>query len=1154
MTFALERRLSTGSQWLIGAVTVLAILLLVAWGLLATQWLWDATEPSLAPERFATTITLSKSIPASLTLAKKQIIDPYPDTLYSLYTETDEALRNQHQTTLTTGVLMLILENTYVMRNYSLPVSKIPSELQKFVRIAKVPSTGPPRSQYKVNPISSALLDCIDLQNWGRYVWNDTYNTGCPRGRIATHLTSCRCSYPFFTNDSVEEPELFLLGSQHQDPALALFINIVNRLSSKYPVSDHLFIFRNQCMEDYYEYRQHANKGDAFDTNAEEKADFMALSEQQKLLMPQTKSSFDSDMEELVSKMGLNKGTAQPQNKALDRQMFDVRYDLDRAAGVLNTNRAMLMPLTQVQNTANYSPANLYPEHDGVYSVGPTSDDLSFELSVAAKHSTTVTRLSYNASGSLSEALANNQYSGRNAAPDKQFMRNWFVAFCMMAPYMVSGEANEGPSIAEMQFTIRQLVRAMSGSSRRDVPTTNEDGTVDETNYDYVQTLNLIPPADTTQYKPDDERKQSVMAVADAALYGKVTANTLKQTEWPLTTMAGTSANDQKRLTVRIPWAIHVFGVVVSSTPAIVRKYDLALKAVPSKQFPNIVSAGRNQTSVPWSVRGWTVEVTITKRTRDGRYGWDEAFPLYFGKNVRVLKTDSLTFPQALFRGYMSNAATLDVSVANGLALPPTNLTLYPPVHTRLVKGKKTPVIVSGVSDIGMPDWYPHYPSYTKTTTQVGMQQSQPNQPQPASETNNVQAKDKGMLSVDLNTTCVRPPSQMIDMGNSPSCVVNTFDRSLFNHRNALLVLEPDGTERGLGGFFDWLLDRDASKCAQAEKDNLYQQHPQADPFAERFAEMQQPSKVERDDIANSVFYKQEMRKRAGQAVHLQQLTQAVKTLVIRLDEFDGDAFRTLAPSPSDTEWLNATETNATPEMFAAAESARDNYPKHIATLFRMHEALRILLMNYVIVGIVSPCVISDNVRSFKTPAMPLTDADIFLYQTKSYGKNPYPPAPRKGETAEEAKTETEPDLQYTTYASLVLTLRRKADLPTGMYTGVANQLRTVLPLTNNPQMPSYFDRIDPYMLHTIENMRLATWKPSSVQYKQMVAANIKALDEVKEAREKEKEDAKQEAKEQRQQAEKQEQEEVKRLQEQVERQEAVRKAHISMHEGAGNA
>ena len=62
------------------------------------------------------------------------------------------------------------------------------------------------------------------------------------------------------------------------------------------------------------------------------------------------------------------------------------------------------------------------------------------------------------------------------------------------------------------------------------------------------------------------------------------------------------------------------------------------------------------------------------------------------------------------------------------------------------------------------------------------------------------------------------------------------------------------------------------------------------------------------------------------------------------------------------------------------------------------------------------------------------------------------------------------------------------------------------------------------------------------------------AVEEVKEAQEKAKAEEAQQAEEQRQQAEKQQQEEVQRLQEQVDRQEAVRKAHLSMHEGAGKA
>lgn len=1146
------------SMWLTGVVAVLALLLVLAWGLAAVKWAVGSPMGAMVPsgvEGFATTV--SNTVPSSPADAYNTVIDKYPESLHSLYTETNGKLRNKHQKSLTTGVLTLILKNTYVMRNYKVPVNTRQAGLRKLPGVAKLVRAGMTNTAYTVNPLTSALLDCTHLEGsqgaWGyvAYASGYPYKTGCTAGRLRTHPSSCLCAYRSSTSKPLHAPELFLLGSSHQDPALALFINVVTRLSSKYAASYTLYKFRNACLQDYYQYRQHSNKTAAFDADASDRADFLALSEEQKLLMPQTMQTFESAVTELVTKMGLDPKQVkadydQMQTIRDDRQAFAIRYDLDRAGRALHTSRAMMMPLTQVKNAPDYSPTNLYPEHDGVYSVGPSSDDLAFELSVAAKHSTTVTRLSYNTSSSLSTALANNQYAGRNAAPDKRFMRKWFVAFCMMAPYMTSDNANDGPSVAEMQFTIRQLVRAMGGYSRRDVPATDASGTVTDENYDYVQTMKFETASDNGQYAPDVEREQSVLAVANAALYGGDTATQLKQTEWPLTVMAGTSANDEKRLTVRIPWAVDVFGVVVSSTPAIVRSYDLALKAVPEVQSPVMVSVGRNRTPNAWSTRGWTIEVTITKRQRDGRHGWHNAFPLYFGKNVRVLKADPLAYPKVLFRGYLPTAATLDVP--NPLALPPANFTLYPPVRTGFVKDQKDPQIVSGVSDIGMLDWLPAYQPYKQPLSGVGMQEGQP-----LSDTNNVQTE--AYLNVDRNDVCVTSLTARtaVNMGANAPCVVNTFDRSLFNHRNAVLVLEPDGTERGLGAFFDWLLDRDAYACAQAEKDGLFQKHPNDGKYAPRFAALQQPSQVERDRIkGDTKHYDNTMKARAFQAVHVQQLTQAVKTLVLRLDEFDGNAFRTLAPTPSDNEWLYAKETAATPEMYAAAETARKDYPKHIATLFRMHEALRVLLTTYVIVGIVSPCVVSDNVRSFQTTSMPLTDADIYRYTTRSYGESSYPPATREGETADEAKANAERPAQFTTYASLVLTLRRKADLPKGMYTQPHNRLDTVVPMASDSRVPSYYDLVDPYMLHTVLNMDVATWQPSRMKYKKVVKAQEAAVEEVKEAQEKAKADAAQQAEEKRQQAEKQQQEEVQRLQEQVDRQEAIRKAHISTHEGAG--
>ena len=162
---------------------------------------------------------------------------------------------------------------------------------------------------------------------------------------------------------------------------------------------------------------------------------------------------------------------------------------------------------------------------------------------------------------------------------------------------------------------------------------------------------------------------------------------------------------------------------------------------------------------------------------------------------------------------------------------------------------------------------------------------------QPLSDDNTVQRQ--AYLKVDRNPTCVASMTALtVNMGANAPCVVNPFDRSLFNHRNAVLVLEPDGTERGLGGFFDWLLDRDTYACAQAEKDGLYKTNPKTDDtkLAPRFAALQQPSQVERDRIkGDTTHYTNTMRAHASQAVHVQQLTQAVKTLVLRLDEFDGD-------------------------------------------------------------------------------------------------------------------------------------------------------------------------------------------------------------------------------------------------------------------------
>ena len=120
------------STWLTGAVAVLALLLVLAWGLAAVKWAVGSPMGATAPsgvEGFATAV--SNTVPSSPAHAYNTVIDKYPESLHSLYTETNEKLRNKHQKSLTTGVLTLILNNTYVMRNYKVPVNTRQAGLRK---------------------------------------------------------------------------------------------------------------------------------------------------------------------------------------------------------------------------------------------------------------------------------------------------------------------------------------------------------------------------------------------------------------------------------------------------------------------------------------------------------------------------------------------------------------------------------------------------------------------------------------------------------------------------------------------------------------------------------------------------------------------------------------------------------------------------------------------------------------------------------------------------------------------------------------------------------------------------------------------------------------------------------------------------------------
>lgn len=1071
-------------RWLLCTIILLCILVIVGWGLR-----WTCSVVNRAP----CSVTIEPFISSAINHKRRynklynKIIKPYSAQLYKLRRLKDELEKNKTQINLTTGILHLILNNVYVLKTYT------------------------------INPIPSPLLDCgqddiptdaNELTVTKSNKVNYPYESGCNQdvGRIQSLPNSCRCVRPYKTfnadrsaemriqevnNDiakvntrirsqkrkltqlmmekkksqdvhqniyilkkrikaneskrfylnqkkgkmirnvshAIMESELFLLGSHNQNPALALFINIVTSLSRKYPSNYEVYKFRNAVMLDYSEYRQYKDKRYAINEYADERSALMMSSEESRLLAPQSRQTFKDEITELLMKMGLDQtkimsSFEQHKTKTNEIRAFEARYDNDKAGAQIQTNRVLLMPLTRIQNNDDYGASNLYSEHDCVYSVGPNNDDLAAELSIATKHSTTVTRLSYLTTSSLNASLGNTHYSNRNEQFDKKFMKKWFVAFCLMAPIMAK-EDEFSPKKAEMQYKIRQLIQAMGlhtelppiDAFSRNRP--SNEAYLDQ-HYHYFQTIIFEPQTDGGSLSIDEDRQLSAETIADKALYGH--RQKPASTEWPMTVMAGTSGTNQKRLMVNVPWAIHVFGLYISSIPAIVRNYDIRVKAVPVSQNP-----------IPKKPYEWTVEVIITKKRLNGRNGWNEAFPLYFAKHIHAFQVGSMDYPIKLFRSYISRMS----NVENPLMPHTPNLVTYPPVVVKSRPGEANSQIIQGVSDIHMLEWHPTFIPYKKL---VGMVANRP-----MSESNNLKTGSEEFQTPDASPCSTH--SGVFSMKANASCFVHVYNRSLFNHRNAFLVLEPPNAETGLSVFFDWLLDRDPIKCVQAEKTGLYDKDPNKE--AERYADLLQPSEVERDHVNNQY---------STNPVHLQQLTMSVKTLVLRLDEFDSNAFRYVTPSSNDSIWLNDKESGVTQQQRDAATRASEEYPKSITTLLRMHEALRLLLQNYYIVGVVSPCTVSDNIQTSKRTSMPLTNEDMYLYTVRSFKDKTYSKDEPEPDATEQ--TYSTPIEQYRTYASLVITLRRKSDVLRGIGLGKFD-------VTN----PTTFNKMNPYMLHTLLNM-----------------------------------------------------------------------------------
>ena len=825
-----------------------------------------------------------------------------------------------------------------------------------------------------INVIGSPLLDCTQNPAYKQYERRFGFDySGCDQsmiGKINQQSSSCQCNY--------KKPEAMcevqLLGSDYGNPALPLFASLLNSLVKRNLRNRTLSIFHQLFSENY---TRHV--GVEPDSNASTVRSTM-------------QSGFDFSDADGAAKDSI---ILQKINEVLTNTnvvpntspfYYINRYNKDKAGGKLKRNRMMLLPLTPVDETQRLIPSNVYAEHDGVFSAGATNADLAFEISVATKHATTIKRFSYSDTITATEALANVQYTRERYEADSVFLNGWFSALCELAPTISGTHASSTNGLVsweELQYTLRLTLHAIGA-------------------YKSSSDVALKPDIDIIT-KPGSgsavERRSQCQKIANRAFS---TQNVrLKYTEWSLQFMVGTSTTNTKKLFLRIPWSVPIYGVVVTSTPEVIRQYDITIHVEPAQQTGLPASIDSKFANDLSRISVWQCELEITKKYSSFDVGWQDAFPVYINRRIDIQTVPESTYPLQLFRA----------------SLEPFKITNLPPLG------------YTGISDIMTLNWYPRL-SPTPFKAIQASTQTMPLRP----------AQNNTCFSKNSNTT-------------SSGCTPSSYCDNMLDHRNAILVVEPGTDQQGLSSFFNWVLDLAPNDSGDGSR--------------------MDPSADERKMLGKQGTYKYI----AESPVHLQQLVKSVKTLVLRLDEFNSVAFRQMIPTEGDTEYNASLQNPPAPTDIVA------KYPEYITLLTRMYIALELLYTEYVIVGIVSPYMTIDTAVSKDTSSILLPNDKEYLYSTSTFGDRPFV----RREPGQAPDINNVPQKIIQTYASLTITLRRKIDIP-------FMDMDKVMSLGAALGSTETMNFINPFMFETVMTMQVDNWNPYmgfSDEYQKHVADNI---------------------------------------------------------------
>ena len=293
-------------------------------------------------------------------------------------------------------------------------------------------------------------------------------------------------------------------------------------------------------------------------------------------------------------------------------------------------NRLYLLPLIRYPD--NPTTTTFLSDHDSTVSVGIHNDDITTEVSFAAKQSTTTTRLAFHPQTREDNMRSNTLHDKQTRIKDHYYLSLWLHRFCtnvvpqlLKAMSLISAPTPATPSPLHYTMpapsvyvlhTVQQLFSVLA-----DVPVTQLVKDPLFKQWKESATPATTTPATTT---PATLFKQLF------SKYIESPAHMVNKAEWQYKHIIGPCGTNSKNVHVQQPWNNLVFGVAYTPHYGVTNKYRI----IPYK----------NQ-----STTGSRFEIRRTDS--NGANGWDNLVVVHMNKRIQVMNVLPTNYMDQLLIG-----------------------------------------------------------------------------------------------------------------------------------------------------------------------------------------------------------------------------------------------------------------------------------------------------------------------------------------------------------------------------------------------------------------------------------------------------------------------------------------------------------------------